>query len=86
MFVTVAFGHKYNILSNMCAKFHENRSFTFKVMTKKSVLDESFRILLRQSWKKNVGTFYPDSMLIRGMSSEASARSPTLTDGDGEGL
>ena len=39
-----------------------------------------------------IGTFYliqprfPNSMLIQVMLSEASARSPTLTDGGGEGL
>ena len=49
---------------------------------------------LLQSWEKMVGTFYliqekinprfPNSMLIRVTLSEASARSPTLTDGSGK--
>ena len=42
----------------MCAKFYENRPFSFKVMIKKTISDEKFRISLRQSWKKIVGTPY----------------------------
>ena len=43
----------------MCAKFYCNKTFNFKVMIKKPISDEKFRILLRQSWKKRVGTFDP---------------------------
>ena len=43
----------------MCAKFYCNKTFNFKVMIKKPISDEKFRISLRQSWKKRVGTLDP---------------------------
>ena len=36
----------------MCEKFNCNKTFNFKVMIKKPISDEKFRISLRQSWKK----------------------------------
>ena len=41
----------------MCAKFYRNRTFSFKIMIKKPISDEKFRISLRQSWKKRLGQF-----------------------------
>ena len=43
----------------MCAQFYRNRTFSFKVMIKKTISDEKFRISLRQSWKKRLGQYCP---------------------------
>ena len=75
----------------MCAKFYRNRTISFKVMIKKTISDEKFRILLKQSWKKRLGQFVqfgskslplsPNAMLIRVMLPEAASGRPTLIDG-----
>ena len=43
----------------MCAKCYCNKTFNFKVIIKNPISDKKFRISLRQSWKKRVGTLDP---------------------------
>ena len=76
-------GNINSVLIIMCVKFYRNRTFNFKVMIKKPISYEKFRISLttdnpgKKGWVslsdlvQKVSPLYPNAMLIRVMLPEA---------------